>query len=78
MVPVRYAAEFALHLFAVYGFTKFVLLRICGFVYFAVLRGILRNPPTQSSFAFAFSHLFAFSFIPALIIGFLFAHWFRP
>lgn len=35
------------------------------------------HQPTVSYFEFAFSHLFAFTFFPALTVGFMYSEWFR-
>jgi hypothetical protein len=37
---------------------------------------IQQHPPTESSFQFVFSHLFVFSFFPALLVAFAYAQWY--
>jgi len=82
-VPTNYASmlrqgtRFALHLLAVYLVVQFLTMWVAGRVHDIFLPFVLQHQPTVSYFQFAFSHLFAFSFFPALAVGFMYSEWFR-
>lgn len=50
---------------------------LAGRVYDVVLPFVQQHQPAASRFQFVFSHLFAFSFFPALAVGFMYSEWFR-
>jgi hypothetical protein len=75
--PVRQGLRYVLHLLAVYAIVRFVTVWIAGWTHGTFLPAIQQHSPTVSSFQFVFSHLFAFSFFPALIVGFVHSEWFR-
>jgi hypothetical protein len=74
---VREGFRYALHVLAVYLVVQFLTMWMAGRVHDFVLPFVLQHQPTVSYFQFAFSHLFAFSFFPALVIGFVYSEWFR-
>jgi len=67
---VRQSVRFLLHLAVVYGSVNICCPWLAGTIYSIVMPalGVAR---TGSSFQFLFSHLFAFSFITALVSGFV-------
>ncbi|HJT00101.1 MAG TPA: hypothetical protein VJ756_13500 [Terriglobales bacterium] len=74
---LRQGVRFVLHLMAVYLIVQFLTMWVAGRVHDFVLPFVLQHQPTVSSFQFAFSHLFAFSFFPAVAVGFMYSEWFR-
>ena len=74
---LRQTARFVLHVIAVYAIVNVTTLWLAGFVHGRLLPLIQHHPPTVSSFQFAFSHLFIFSFYPAVAAAFIYAHWYR-
>src|SRR5262245_48447606 len=74
---LRHAVRFALHLLAVYAIVHFTAMLFAGFAHGRLLPLIQHHPPTVSAFQFAFSHLFVFSFYPAIVAGFIYAHWYH-
>jgi hypothetical protein len=69
---------FALHLLFVYAIAEFASIWLAGRVHGTILPLITqRSVNSTSSFQFAFSHLFVFSFFPALLVGFVYSAWFR-
>jgi len=72
---VRNGIRYGLHLAAVYAIVRFVTIWLAGLTHGTILPFLQQRPPSGSVFQFAFSHLFAFSFLPALIFGFLYAEW---
>lgn len=73
--PLRNGVRYGLHLAAIYAIVQFVTMRLAGLTHATILPFLQQRPPTVSVFQFAFSHLFAFSFFPALILGFLYSEW---
>ena len=73
--PLRNGVRYGLHLAAVYAIVQFVTLRLAGVTHGTILPFLQERPPSVSVFQFAFSHLFAFSFFHALILGFLYSEW---
>jgi hypothetical protein len=61
--------RFLLHLAAVYAIASCCTPRLAGWTK-AFLLPLLKVPTESSNFQFLFSHIFEFSFIPALIAGF--------
>ena len=59
---------FLLHLAAVYAIVKFFTPSLAGWTW-GTLLPLLQRPPSSSRFEFLFSHILAFSFLPALIAG---------
>lgn len=74
---LRQSIRFALHLLAVYLIVQFLTMWVAGRVYDVILPFVQQHQPTVSWFQFVFSHLFAFSFFPALAVGFMYSEWFR-
>lgn len=72
----RQGLRYALHLAAVYVIVHTTTLWLAGRVHDTVLPLIQQHAPTESSFQFAFSHLFLFSVVPALIVSFVYAQWY--
>lgn len=71
--PVRHADGwrvlwFPLHLAAVYAIVKFCAAPLAGWTRGELLP-LLQHPTSSGSFEFFFSHIFAFSFIPAFLFG---------
>jgi hypothetical protein len=62
------ALWFLLHLAAVYAVTNFCTAWLAGWTR-GTLLPLLHQPTSSSSFEFLFSHIFAFSFIPAFAVG---------
>jgi hypothetical protein len=62
------ALRFLLHLAAVYAIVKFCTPSLAGWTR-GWLLPLLQAPTSSGSFEFFFSHLFAFSFIPAFLTG---------
>jgi hypothetical protein len=60
--------RFLLHLAAIYAIASSCPPRLAGWTR-SFLLPLLKMPTASSSFQFLFSHIFAFSFIPALIAG---------
>ena len=73
---VRQVVRYVLHLAAVYAIVNFTTMWLAGRVHDLLLPLIQQHPPTVSYFQFAFSHLFLFSFFPAILIGFPYAQWY--
>jgi hypothetical protein len=73
--PLRQIIRNALHLAAVYVIANTTTMWLAGRVHEWVLPLIEHHPPTVSSLQFAFSHLFLFSFFPAVLIAFIFSVW---
>jgi len=73
----RQTVRFALHLVAVYLIVQFLTMWVAGRVHDVFLPFVLQHQPTVSYFQFAFTHLFAFSFFPAVVVGFMYSEWFR-
>jgi hypothetical protein len=67
---------FFAHLAAVYLTVKFWTPRLAGWTW-GTLLPLLQLPTSLSSFAFLFSHIFVFSFVPAFVAGLVMAR-FRP
>lgn len=59
---------FLLHLAVVYAITNFCTTWLAGWTRGTVLP-LLQKPTSSSSFEFLFSHIFAFSFVPAFAVG---------
>lgn len=74
---LRQTVRYGVHLVAVYAIVWYVTLWLSRWLHGTVLPLILQHPPTVSRFEFAFSHLFALSFYPALLVGFIHSEWFR-
>jgi hypothetical protein len=74
---LRQCVRFGLHLFIVYAVVYFATLSLSAMVRVRILPLIQHHPPTVSSFQFAFSHLFLFSFYPAIAVAFIYANWYR-
>jgi hypothetical protein len=72
---VRQLLRFALHTTAVYVLANFTSMWVAGRIY-AAMPLILQHRPTDSPMQFAFSHLFLFSFSPALIVAFAYSQWY--
>ena len=62
------SVRFLLHLAAIYAIAAFGTLQLAAWTKNTLLP-FLQHPTSSSSFQFLFSHLFAFSFIPAFLIG---------
>jgi hypothetical protein len=75
--PVRNVVQYGLHLLAVYAIVQFGTMWLAGQMHGTILPLLRQHPPSDSVFQFAFTHLFAFSFFPALIVGLLYSAWFR-
>jgi hypothetical protein len=73
----RQAVRFGLHLLALYAIVNITTMWLAGFTHGKLLPLIQQHPPTVSSFQFALSHLFIFSFWPAVVVAFVYAHWYR-
>ena len=73
---LRQTIRYALHLAAVYVIANATTMWLAGRVYEWILPLIEHNSPTVSSLQFAFSHLFLFSFFPAVLIAFIFSVWY--
>jgi hypothetical protein len=65
---------FLLHVAVVYALVNFWTARLAGWTR-GWLLPVLQRPTSSSSFQFLFSHIFAFSFIPAFLIGLVNARW---
>ena len=74
--PLRQTIRYTLHLAAVYLIVNTTTMWLAGRTYEWVLPLIEHHPPTVSSLQFAFSHLFLFSFFPAMLIAFIYSVWF--
>jgi hypothetical protein len=74
--PLRQAIRYALHLAAIYLIVHTTTMWLAGRVYEWVLPLVEHHRPTMSSLQFAFSHLFLFSFLPAMLIAFIYSLWF--
>jgi len=61
---------FLVHLAAVYAIVKFCTPWLAGWTR-GTLLPLLQHPTSSGSFEFFFSHIFAFSFIPAFLAGLL-------
>jgi hypothetical protein len=61
----------------VYAIVYMTSLWLAGFLYARVLPMIQQYQPKVSLFQFVFSHVFLFSFYPALATAFLYAHWYK-
>lgn len=72
---LRNAVRYGLHLAAIYAIVQLLTMRLAGLMHGTILPFLQDHPLTVSVFQFAFSHLFAFSFLPALILGFLYSEW---
>jgi hypothetical protein len=69
---------FLLHLTAVYVIVKFCTPWLAGWTR-GTLLPLLQHPTSSGSFEFFFSHILAFSFIPAFSFGVINARWkYRP
>jgi hypothetical protein len=66
--PVRNVVRYGLHLLAVYAIVQFGTMWLAGQMHGTILPLLQQHPPSDSVFQFAFTHLFAFSFLPALIV----------
>ena len=73
--PVPAIVQGILHLVAIYGVARICPPLLSNFVHDVVYPVLLRRPPGSSSWQFFFSHLFVFSFLPALIAGFVNSKW---
>lgn len=73
---IRQIVRYGLHLAAVYVIVNTTTMWLAGRVHEAVLPLIQQHPPVVSSFQFAFSHLFLFSFVPAILIAFVYSQWY--
>jgi hypothetical protein len=60
--------RFLLHLSAIYVIASYYPPRLAGWISTSLLP-LLKVPTSSSSFQFLFSHIFEFSFIPALVAG---------
>jgi hypothetical protein len=67
---MRQGVRFLLHLAAVYATVNICCPWLAGTIYSTVMP-TLGIAPTGSSFQFLFAHLFAFSFVSALVSGFV-------
>ena len=65
-----------LHLTIVYFIARFCTPWLLDRTYYTILPILLRRP-SPVSFQFFFSHLFAFSFVPGIIGGFLIARFLK-
>jgi hypothetical protein len=65
---------FLLHVAVIYALVVFCTVRLAGWAW-GWLLPILQRPTSSSSFQFLFSHVFAFSFIPAFLVGLVNARW---
>jgi hypothetical protein len=74
---LRQTIRYGLHVAAVYAIVNLTTMWLAGFVHGRLLPLVQQHPPTVSSLQFAFSHLFIFSFYPAVAVSFVYAHWFR-
>ena len=74
---IRQVVRFVLHEFVVYSIVYFCSLSLAGFTYTRILPLIQQYRPAGSVFQFAFTHVFLFSFYPALIVAFIHAHWYE-
>jgi hypothetical protein len=74
---LRQTVRYSLHLLAVYAIVHVTGLWLAGFVHGRLLPILQHHPPRVSSFEFVFSHLFIFSFFPALFAGYVHAEWYR-
>ena len=74
--PLRQTIRYALHLAAVYLIVNITTMWIAWRIYEWGLPLIEHHSPTVSSLQFAFSHLFLFSFFPAILIAFIYSVWF--
>jgi hypothetical protein len=72
----RQCLRYVLHLAAVYVIVRTTTLWLAGRVHDTLLPLVQHRPPAESSFQFVFSHLFVFSFFPAVLIAFAFAQWY--
>jgi hypothetical protein len=59
---------FLLHVAVVYGITNFCTTWLAGWTR-GTLLPLLQKPTSLSSYEFLFSHIFAFSFVPAFAVG---------
>ncbi len=66
-----------LHVGAIYGIARYCTPRLEEWAYNTIVPMLLGRSPSISSWQFFFSHLFAFSFVPGLIGGFVNAKLFR-
>lgn len=73
----RQSVRYILHLIAVYIIVNTTPMWLAGFFHARFLPLVQQHDSTISSFQFAFSHLFMFSFWPAVIVGFVYSQWFR-
>jgi hypothetical protein len=73
--PAKYTAGswqvlwFLLHLTAVYAIVKFVTPWLAGWTHGTLLPLLFHRRASSSSFEFLFSHVFAFSAVPAFVSG---------
>jgi hypothetical protein len=75
--PVRQIVRFALHLAAVYFISYYGTMWFAAAMWNTVLPVLQRHPPTVGAFQFTYSHVFIWSFVPCILIGFLYSQWFR-
>lgn len=73
---IRQTVRYCLHVTAVYLIVNTTTMWLAGRVHEVVLPFIQQHPPTVSSFQFAFSHLFLFSFFPAILVAFVYSQWY--
>ena len=73
--PVPAIVQGILHLVAIYGVARICPPLLSNFFHDVVYPVLLRRPPGGGSWQFFFSHLFVFSFLPALIVGFVNSQW---
>ena len=73
---LRQGVRYALHLLAVYFIARFIALWLAAF-FRGRLLPFIQHPSSVSPYEFTFSHLFVFSFFPAVLVGFLYSQWFR-
>ncbi len=72
----RQLLRYGSHLAAVYAIVHTTTLWLAGLVHQTLLPMLQGRPPAVSLIQFEFSHLFAFSFFPAMIVAFAYAQWY--
>ena len=73
----RQCLRYSLHVIVIYLIVNTTTMWLAGFFHGRLLPFVQHHAPAASSFQFAFSHLFAFSFWPATAVAFVYAQWFR-
>lgn len=69
--------RYTLHLLAVYIIVYSTSMWLAGFIHGTLLPLIEQHRPEISAFQFAYSHLLVLSFVPAMLVGYLYSQWYR-